>query len=457
MRAPYNLLMIDDDPAMRDCCQQTLSTPGCRVQLAESGEEGLAFIQRESYDVVLLDLKMPGMHGHDVLDRIRLIDPTVAVIIITGYATVEGAVKSMRNGAFDFIPKPFTPALLRSVVARALEQQTARTDTADSETAADNSAASSLIGNTHSMRRLRKMIKRIGASGSTVLITGESGTGKELVARALHHHSPRTVEAFVVVDCGCLVDNLAETELFGHVKGAFTGADAGREGRFCQAHGGTIFLDEIGNTSEFVQHKLLRVLQSSEFTPVGSSQQMSVDVRVIAATNIDLSEQAKNGKFRKDLYYRLNVIPICLPPLRERKDDIPLLAEYFFDEFNAKLRNRRLKGITTGAMRILINHDWPGNVRELENVIERATVLCESDSIGEDDLAGQLNESLADISTARKTLSDAEREHIEEVLARNDYNIARSARILQIDRKTLRHKARKYGLIQNQQDSDISD
>ncbi|HUS57138.1 MAG TPA: sigma-54 dependent transcriptional regulator [Planctomycetota bacterium] len=458
MREPFNLLMIDDDPAMRDCCSQALSRQGCRVRLAENGEEGLAYIQRDPYDVVLLDLKMPGIHGLDVLDRIRLIDPDVAVIVITGYATVEGAVRSMKNGAFDFIPKPFTPAMLRSVVARALQQhQAACVGHADTDTTPVTSGTAALIGETHAMRRLKKMVRRIAASGSTVLITGESGTGKELVARALHHHSSRANEAFVVVDCGCLVDSLAEAELFGHVKGAFTGADITRQGRFHQAHCGTIFLDEISNTSASVQHKLLRVLQEFEITPVGSSEQIDVNVRVIAATNTDLSEQVKRGSFRKDLYYRLNVIPICLPALRERKDDIPLLAEHFFDLFNSKLRNGLLQNMTSGAMRVLSEYDWPGNVREMENAIERATVLCEADRITEQDFAGQLDGSLADHTPSggkKEPLFEAEKEHIREVLIRHNYNLARSAKALQIDRKTLRGKARKYGLIQNHPPSD---
>jgi len=451
MTEPFNLLMIDDDPAMRDSCAQALSRQGCRVQLAENGEEGLACIQRNPYDVVLLDLKMPGIHGLDVLDRIKLIDPDVSVIIITGYATVEGAVRSMKNGAFDFIPKPFTPAMLRSVVARALEQRRQRPaslDSTDTE-APDSSGTSALIGETHAMRRLRKMIRRIAASGSTVLITGESGTGKELVARALHHHSPRAKEAFVVVDCGCLVDTLAETELFGHVKGAFTGADATRQGKFHQAHCGTIFLDEVGNTSNSIQHKLLRVLQEFEITPVGSSEQIGVNVRVIAATNTDLSEQVKRGNFRKDLYYRLNVIPICLPPLRERKDDIPLLVGHFFDLFNRKLRNGSLRGISGEAISVLRGYDWPGNVRELENAIERAVVLCENAEITEQDFAGQLNGSLAGRAARKEPLFEAEKEHIREVLIRHNYNLVHSAKALQIDRKTLRAKARKYGLIEN--------
>jgi len=453
MSASFNILVIDDDPAMRDSCRQVLSRQGCRVQLAESGEQGLAYLQDRPYDVVLLDLKMPGIDGLDALDRIKLIDPYVAVVIITGFATVDKAVKSMKSGAYDFIPKPFTPSMLRKIVGRALEERPARPESDEEVHAARNgSGAGSLIGDTSTMRRLRQMIRRIGNSGSTVLITGESGTGKELVARALHYHSPRAAKPFVVVDCGCLIETLAEAELFGHAKGAFTGAAFDRPGRFEMANGGTIFLDEVCNISPAVQHKLLRVLQEPEITPLGSGRVIRVDVRAIAATNAELSSQVKCGRFREDLYYRLNVIPIHLPPLRERRDDIPLLAEHFFHLFNKKRRNACLKGISESAMRLLESYDWPGNVRELENVIERAVVLSENEVLGESDLVGHGALSPSGPPGGPEggglLLSHAEKEHIRQVLVRYDYNILRSARALGIDRKTLRHKARKYGLIE---------
>jgi DNA-binding NtrC family response regulator len=451
MSSSFNILVIDDDSAMRDSCRQVLSRQGCRVQLAESGEQGLACLQGQPYDVVLLDLKMPGIDGLEALDRIKLIDPDVAVVIITGFATVDKAVRSMKNGAYDFIPKPFTPIMLREIVGRALKERQVRTDTPDeTDSAGDGLGAGSLIGNTPTMRRLRQMIRRIGSAGSTVMVTGESGTGKELVARALHHHSPRARGPFVVIDCGCLIESLAEAELFGHAKGAFTGAAFDRPGRFEMANGGTIFLDEICNISPTVQHKLLRVLQEPEITPLGSTRVIRVDVRTIAATNAELSSQVKCGSFREDLYYRLNVIPIHLPPLRERRDDIPLLAEHFFHLFNKKRRNACLKGISDGGMRLLESYQWPGNVRELENVIERAVVLSENEVLGESDLIGHGALSPSDapgVLAGGLLLSQAEKEHIRHVLMRYDYNILRSAQALGIDRKTLRHKARKYGLI----------
>ncbi|HUW33639.1 MAG TPA: sigma-54 dependent transcriptional regulator [Planctomycetota bacterium] len=467
----FNILVIDDDPTMRDCCLQVLSRQGCTVQVAENGQQGLAQLQMQQFDVVLLDLKMPGLGGLDVLERIRLIDPDVSVIMITGFATVQSAVRSMKGGAFDFIPKPFTPALLRTVVSRALEQRRSRPVDADPPAEAVRRAGEAgpgdtappaeavrragggverLIGETTLMKRLRMMIRRIGASGSTVLITGESGTGKELVARALHRHSPRSAAPFVVVDCGCLVDSLAEAELFGHVKGAFTGADCTRQGRFQQADGGSIFLDEISNVNIFTQHKLLRVLQEFEVGPIGSDEMVRVDVRVIAASNADLAERVKNGCFREDLYHRVNVIPIHLPALRDRRGDIPLLAEHFFRVFNASRREGRLKGISDAAFRVLEEYDWPGNVRELENLIERSAVLTDHETIGEADWAWDHKGSMpghAEGIPQTTLLCDAEREHIRHVLARYNQNILRSARALGIDRKTLRQKARKYGLL----------
>jgi len=450
MSPSFNVLVIDDDPTMRDSCRQVLSRQGCRVKLAENAEQGLAYLQGEPYDVVLLDLRMPGMSGLDALDRIKLIDPDVVVVVITGFASVDGAVRSMKGGAFDFIPKPFTPSMLRTIVTRALEHRRPAAPEADNAAGGDGRGAESLIGITPAMQRLRRMIRRIGKSGSTVLITGESGTGKELVARALHFHSPRARAPFVVVDCGCLVENLAEAELFGHVMGAFTGANYARPGRFELADGGTIFLDEICNISPVVQHKLLRVLQEPEITRLGSTKSIRVDVRTIAATNSDLCAGVGRGNFREDLYYRLNVIPICLPPLRDRREDIPLLAEHFFHVFNKKRRNGELKGISSAAVRMLGQHTWPGNVRELENVIERAVVLAESEVLTEDDLTGKgVLPPFGAPETAGQgmLLSQAEKKHIRRVLEEHSFNILRSARALGIDRKTLRHKARKYGLL----------
>jgi len=454
--AAFNILVIDDDPAMRDCCSQILSRSGCHVQVAEDGAVGLEYLAAGRYDVLLLDLKMPGMPGLEVLERARRTAPDTAVIIITGFATVDSAVRSMKAGALDYLPKPFTPNMLRQIVSRVLEERRDERDgkpdessTGDQTAGTDAGNGHVLIGKSPEMQRLRRMIRKIAASGSTVLITGESGTGKELVARALHRYSPRANEPFVVVDCGCLVEDLAEAELFGHVAGAFTGAVAERVGRFQMAHRGTIFLDEISNIGLSVQQKLLRVLQELEVTPVGSSEVMSVDVRTVAATNTDLTQRIRAGHFREDLYYRLNVIPVYLPPLRDRREDIPLLADHFFRRYNTRYRGGSLRAISDRAVRLLEGYDWPGNVRQLENVVERAVVLTENDVVDEEDIIGHgcLDPHSMRASGESLLLSQAEKEHIQKVLLRYNNNILRSANALGIDRKTLRHKARKYGLL----------
>jgi len=315
---------------MRDCCVQILSREGCRVESAEDGRSGLERVREELFDVVILDLRMPGLNGLELLDRIVQDSPETVVIVITGYATVESAVEAMKRGAYDFIPKPFTPKVLRAIVARALEKRRLAAETAYLRSEMERlRGVDSLIGESPAMRAIKQLVKRAGLTDSTVLVSGESGTGKELAARALHHHSPRRERPFVTVDSGSLVENLIESELFGHVKGAFTGATSDRRGRFELAHGGTLFLDEVANLSPPVQSKLLRALQEREITKVGSAQVIKVDVRIIAATNRDLLNEVSSGTFREDLFYRLSVIPINLPPLRERKDDIPFLADHF--------------------------------------------------------------------------------------------------------------------------------
>ena len=383
------------------------------------------------------------------MNRIKQEYPEVVVIVITGYATVESAVDAMRQGAYDFLPKPFTPESLRVIVKRALDKRELVLENILLRSELEASVGSEvIIGHDEAMRKVEDVMRKVSPTDTTVLISGESGTGKELVARAIYRHSSRSDRPFVVVDCGSLVENLFESELFGHVKGSFTGATATKYGRLELANGGTVFFDEIGNISMNVQTKLLRVLQEREIAKVGSTQVIKVDVRVIAATNKDLQKAVQAGAFRDDLFYRLSVVPITLPPLRERRDDIPPLAKYFLKKYNQK-RKKNVHAISTKAMKALIEHDWPGNVRELENAIERAVVLTENDTIEPSDLLyyGQKTSTIPELDTDRpRRLADVEKEHIARTLKMFGGRKGKTAEWLGIDRKTLRSKLRRYGL-----------
>jgi len=442
-----NILIIDDEATMRDSCRQTLSRDKNRVVVAENGLKGLGFLKKESFDIVILDLKMPGLSGMEVLEKIKEFDPKVVVIVITGYATIESAVEAIKKGAYDFIPKPFTPDTLRVIVKRALEKRELVLENVLLRDELKASFGSDVIvGQSKSMKQIEDLVRKVGPTDSTVLITGESGTGKELIARAIHYCSERKDKPFVTVDCGSLVENLFESELFGHIKGSFTGATATKYGRFELANGGTLFFDEIGNVSLSIQTKLLRVLQEREVTKVGSSQVVKVDVRIIAATNKNLQETVKAETFREDLFYRLSVVPIMLPPLRERRGDIALLADHFVAKYNKK-RGKNIKTISDQAMKALVEYDWPGNVRELENAIERAVVLTEDDMIEPSDLLYYgltvQTSSKSDASQAQR-LVDIEREHIVKTLEMFNGHKGRTAESLGIDRKTLRLKLRAY-------------
>ena len=449
MSRQANILVIDDEETMRDSCRQTLSRNGNEVKVAEDGLRGLAMLEKEYFDVVILDLKMPGLSGMEVLKKIKDSDPEVMVIVITGYATVESAVEAMKRGAYDFIPKPFTPDSLRAIVKRALDRRELALENVLLRGEVKASFGPEvIIGQSKTMKKVEELVRKVGPTDTTVLICGESGTGKELIARAIHRHSSRKDKPFVAVDCGSLVENLFESELFGHVKGSFTGATATKYGRFELANGGTLFFDEIGNISINIQTKLLRVLQEREITKVGSSQVIKVDVRIVAATNKDLLKAIKAGTFRQDLFYRLSVVPITLPALRERRDDIPLLADYFLKKYNQK-RKKNVKAISDRAMKALVEYDWPGNVRELENAIERAVVLTENDVVKPSDLLYYgLTVETPSRSNAGQTqrLIDIEKEHIAKTLKMFNGHRAKAAEALGIDRKTLSSKLKKYGI-----------
>jgi len=447
MHSEANILVVDDEQAIRDSCQQALSRDGNKVEVAEDGSKGLAMLEEGAFDLVILDLKMPGLSGMEVLKRIKQDDPEVVVIVITGYATIESAVEAMKLGAYDFIPKPFTPEGLRMIVKRGLEKRKLWLENVLLRAQLkDKFGPEVIVGQSASMREVEKLVRQVAPTDSTVLICGGTGTGKELVARAIHSQSNRADKPFIVIDCGGLVENLFESELFGHLKGSFTGATETKYGRFEVANGGTVFLDEIGNISMNIQAKLLRVLQEKEIARVGSSQVIKVDVRIIAATNKDLLKCVKEETFREDLFYRLSVVPIVLPPLRERGEDIPLLANHFLAKYNKK-REKNVTAISDQAMKVLTEYDWPGNVRELENVIERAVVLTRSGVIEPTDLwYYEMGGKTPPSSSADevKSLAEAEREHILKTFRAFNGHIGKTSEALGIDRKTLRLKLRNY-------------
>src|SRR3954454_21450040 len=367
-----HLLLVDDESALREAIAERLADHGFVVEQADSGEQALQRLTDFAFDILITDLRLPGIDGGKVIEAALERYPEIIAIVITGYGTVKDAVEAIKSGAADFITKPFQFDALLHVVRSALEQRRLKSENAYLRSQLeDRYRIDGLVGRSRIMRELFQLLETVAATSSTVLITGETGTGKELAARAIHHNSPRRANRFVALNCSAIPETLLEAELFGHVRGAFTGAVGTRQGRLEQAHKGTLFLDEVGTMSPALQAKLLRVLQEREFERVGDNQTIKVDVRVIAATNSDLAKMVADGTFREDLYYRLNVIPITLPPLRDRRDDITLLAKHFLEKFSPS--SPMLP--SQGAMRLLMSYSWPGNVRQLENAIERAVAL----------------------------------------------------------------------------------
>jgi two-component system, NtrC family, response regulator HydG len=442
-----NILIIDDEESMRIACVQVLTEAGYRAQAAENGEAGLELCMKEAFDVVLLDLVMPGIPGIEVLKVLRKKASRVSIVIITAFGTIETAVNAMKIGASDFLAKPFSPEALVSTVSAIInENRSSIEDACALQALNDGLISDMMIGKSDAMRRVALLIRKVAPLDSTVLITGDTGSGKELVARTIHRLSPRKSKPFVTVDCGSLVETLFESEMFGHVKGAFTGAGETTTGKFLMADGGTVFLDEISNISIAMQARLLRVIQEREIARVGSSQLEKIDVRIISATNKNLPSEIKKERFREDLFYRLNVFHIDVPPLRERIDDIPLLTEYFIKGFclNSK---RPIPKVNEEVIRFLKIHDWPGNVRELKNALERAIIVCENDSIKIDDLKIGNKEKADDNSLFGKgTLNDLEREQIVTALRRFKGHKSMTAKYLGINRKTLREKILKYNI-----------
>ena len=436
------ILVVDDEPAMRESLKDWLVEDGYEVALASNGENAINMAAEKNFDVILLDLKMPGMDGIEALEKLKEVSPEAEILMMTAYAAVDTAVQAMKQGAFDYLVKPFDPEeveiQIKKIVAHkelVLENILLR------KKLEEKYQFDEIIGKSDAMQEIFDLIGRVAPTDSTVLITGESGTGKELVAQAIHGNSSRCYMPFIAVSCGALPDSLLESELFGYEKGAFTGADHTKRGRFEMADKGTLFLDEIGDISLKTQVDLLRVLQQKEFCRLGSEDMIKVDVRIIAATNRDLQQAIRENRFREDLYYRLNVISIHMPPLRDRREDIPLLAETAIQKYCMEMNKEKVK-IAPSALKLLMEYDWPGNVRELENIIERALVIGREKEIVADDLP--FSSKSITLDSFPKSLKMMEKFHIVRILNGCDWNISRAARELDIDRQTLYNKIEKY-------------
>jgi two-component system response regulator HydG len=446
------ILIVDDEPAHRQMIRAVLDAEGYAIDEAADGKEAVNCVRKRFYDLILMDIRMSKMSGTEALKEIKLINPGIAVIIMTAYASVSTAVEALKSGAYDYLTKPLDIDELKILVTKALHHQKLEEENINLKQILSSSFNfSSIIGRSSAMVKLLETVALVSPSDATVLITGESGTGKELIANAVHQNSPRKDQPFIKVNCAALPETLLESELFGHEKGAFTGALNRRQGRFQLAHRSSIFLDEISEMSQATQAKILRVLQEREFEPVGGTQTIRVDVRIIAATNKNLEEEIRSGRFREDLYYRLKVVTVESPPLRARREDIPLLAEFFLKRYAEK--NRRLiKGFSPRAMDILIRHDWPGNVRELENLIERGVILVRGEIITPKELPEDLipkdlmaSTSSTDVIPGR-TLKEVEKEMILRTLDDAGWNRTHAAEILGISRRTLQLKLKEYGI-----------
>jgi DNA-binding NtrC family response regulator len=437
------VLVVDDELIMRKSLSRWIERDGYQVETAASGEEALKKLKDARFDILLVDIKMEGMSGIEVLKRIKETDPDTAVVMITAYGSIATAIEAMKNGARDYLLKPFDPNELGLVIDKIRDMQAQSLETLYlKEQIRAQTRFESMLGQSQPMQKVFEMITDVAPMESTVLITGETGTGKGLAAKAIHCNSPRSNGPFVVVTCCAIPEHLMESELFGHQKGAFTDAKETKRGLLELAHAGTLFLDEIGEIGMRMQIDLLRVLEDGVFYRVGGTQPIEVDFRVIAATNKDLAGGIKEGSFREDLYYRLNVISFAMPPLRERKEDIPLLAEHFLHRF-VQETNRPIDHIMRGAMDEMMLYEWPGNVRELENAIERAVVVSKSRTIKPENLPIFKPEQMA---PAGKSLREMEQTHIRQILNANHWNISRSARVLGIDRSTLYSKIKQHGI-----------
>jgi two-component system, NtrC family, response regulator HydG len=437
------LLIVDDEMSVRDSLAKWFAEEGYEVGTAESASEALTRVAETSYDVALVDIKMRGTDGIELQRRLHEIYPDMLVIIMTGYASVETAIAALKNGAYDYVNKPLDPDEIAHLISKAMaHRHTQQENIRLKETVAEIARPSEIIGQSVAMKHIFDAIETVAPTDATVLITGESGTGKELVARAVHAGSTRRFHPLVVIHCGALTETLLESELFGHEKGAFTGAQYRKKGKFEIAEGGTVFLDEIGDISLKTQTDLLRVLQEREIVRVGGNQTIRVDFRCVAATNKNLEQLIEEGKFRPDLYYRLNVFRIELPPLRERLEDIPLLVDHFVRKFVREM-NKKITRVSPAAMALLQQQAWPGNIRELENAVERAMVVAQEPELREADFT--LKPRNGTPSAEVRSLDEVEKGHILRVLDECGGNQTRAAEVLGIDRVTLHHKLKKYG------------
>jgi DNA-binding NtrC family response regulator len=442
MARKISILIVDDEDSVRDSLYNWFIEDGYRVECAEDAKKALSILESDSYDIILADIKMPGMDGLEMLKRIKSLRKNSIVIMMTAFATVDTAVQALKDGAFDYVTKPFDPDDLSHLIRNATKQiSLAEENEILKEQIVSLENVEDLIGKSEAMQKVLREIESVAQSNASVIITGESGTGKELVARAIHANSSRRFFPLVSVHCGALTESLLESELFGHEKGAFTGAVYNRKGRFEMADSGTIFLDEIATISPKMQVELLRVLETKRFIRVGGNKEISSDFRVICATNRDLKAMVEKGIFREDLFYRLNVVNITVPPLRERIEDIPLLVEYFIQKYCHSM-NRPLISIDSSALARLEEFSFPGNIRELENMIERAIVVGNGKTIRLKDLP--LGKEM--INTTIESLDDLEKNHIIRILTKYNWNISATAKALKIDRVTLYNKIKKYDL-----------